>query len=833
MIAVSSTITPAAVLRQATRYVDRGWQVVPIPVRTKRPILDGWPQLRLKPEELPQHFGRRPSNIGVILGHVSGNLVDIDLDCDEAVKMAPKVLTPTATFGRLSRPSSHWLYVSADAEYLKCVDPISFKDEAGHDNFQTLVELRTNAAGKTPGLQTVFPPSQHSTTGESIEWDASVDPAHINVTAQSPADLRARVMRLAAVCLVMRHARDADAKSAWLANPTETPPPIPSEAIPKFREWMGLSPPAPVRQKTVRPQNSSSDFDDAVATYNRANARTYPAECSPCPICTSPDGFKASSAAGRWACFSARHSQFKERGVEGAGGMFTGDALDLDAFAWNRTRAEQLREGGYLATRPQPVLTVVAPSTAAHPAAPVVEDDPESEWKPFPTDALPEPLRSYVRQAAPATKADECMVAMELMSLLASCIGTTRSIKLKGQWKEPCALWCIIVCGSGQKKTPVFVEVTGLLSAHIERATQEHAAAMDVYKREVTHQRENRKQLGNVEPPEFPKARRFRVEDITREKMISLLQDNPRGLLLANDEISGWFKSFGAYKSGLGGDESSWLKMYNGSTLDSDRKGGPPENQHIHVKRALVSITGGIQPEILKGNISADSINAGLLARFMVAMPPRRRGGWTSAEIDPRCRAAVGSVVDWLLALRDSGDGPVEVPLSHDALNLWINWVNGIASAIHESPHPSIQASLSKIEGVAARVALLIHMVRAGAGEDVDQSVVDAESLSAALRIAFWFADEGARVYSEMGWTNNSAKTLEVKLLTLLRAAPAGLTVTELHRSTSNKHKGTVMRETLERMEAARKVKQSQTAASGVGKPVVRWSAVMEPQAAG
>ena len=150
MTAMIAVIPPESVLRQATRYVDRGWQVVPIPVRTKRPVLDGWPQLRLKAEDLPQHFGKRPSNIGVILGNVSGDLVDIDLDCDESVMLAPRFLTDTATFGRASRPRSHWLYVSADVEYLKCIDPIPFKDEAGHDNFQTLVELRTNAAGKTP-----------------------------------------------------------------------------------------------------------------------------------------------------------------------------------------------------------------------------------------------------------------------------------------------------------------------------------------------------------------------------------------------------------------------------------------------------------------------------------------------------------------------------------------------------------------------------------------------------------------------------------------------------------------------------------------------------------
>ena len=51
-------------------------------------------------------------NIGVLLGEPSGWLIDVDLDCDEAVALAPKFLPPTgATSGRPGKPASHWWYV--------------------------------------------------------------------------------------------------------------------------------------------------------------------------------------------------------------------------------------------------------------------------------------------------------------------------------------------------------------------------------------------------------------------------------------------------------------------------------------------------------------------------------------------------------------------------------------------------------------------------------------------------------------------------------------------------------------------------------------------------
>jgi hypothetical protein len=55
-------------LRAAERYVRAGLAVVPIPHRSKRPVLEGWEALRLTADTLPEHFNGRPQNIGLILG---------------------------------------------------------------------------------------------------------------------------------------------------------------------------------------------------------------------------------------------------------------------------------------------------------------------------------------------------------------------------------------------------------------------------------------------------------------------------------------------------------------------------------------------------------------------------------------------------------------------------------------------------------------------------------------------------------------------------------------------------------------------------------------------
>lgn len=91
---------------------DRGRFVVPIPPRQKSPQIKGWTKLRLEVGELKDAFGPR-NNIGVILGAPSGGLIDIDMDCPEALRAAPFFLPETCRIsGRKSNPQSHKWFIS-------------------------------------------------------------------------------------------------------------------------------------------------------------------------------------------------------------------------------------------------------------------------------------------------------------------------------------------------------------------------------------------------------------------------------------------------------------------------------------------------------------------------------------------------------------------------------------------------------------------------------------------------------------------------------------------------------------------------------------------------
>ena len=99
-------------LEAARNYLRCGWMPVYVPPGVKGPNRPGWEKLRLTEADLTRHFNRA-GNIGIVLGEASGGLVDVDLDCPEALEVADQYLPATfAVTGRPGAPRSHRWYVS-------------------------------------------------------------------------------------------------------------------------------------------------------------------------------------------------------------------------------------------------------------------------------------------------------------------------------------------------------------------------------------------------------------------------------------------------------------------------------------------------------------------------------------------------------------------------------------------------------------------------------------------------------------------------------------------------------------------------------------------------
>jgi hypothetical protein len=228
-------------------YIRRGWSLVPIPPGQKGPVAPGWQTREFGPGEFSLDC-----NVGVILGPRSGELVDVDLDCLEALALADIYLPEArAVFGRASKPRAHRLYIAPGAVYEGFADPL---------DGSTLLELRAAGAeapdGRRGQHQTVFPPSLHP-SGELIAWDGDT----IAPAGAVAAVLRRATAWLAAGCLVMRYVSPMAARSPGPDLPAILWEWDPELARPVFG-WLGLTTPdAPQRYPRRRVEQNAHDLD--------------------------------------------------------------------------------------------------------------------------------------------------------------------------------------------------------------------------------------------------------------------------------------------------------------------------------------------------------------------------------------------------------------------------------------------------------------------------------------------------------------------------------------------------------------------------------------------
>src|SRR5262249_54640429 len=238
------------------------------------------------------------------------------------------------------------------------------------------------------------------------------------------------------------------------------------------------------------------------------------------------------------------------------------------------------------------------------------------------------------------------------------------------------------------------------------------------------------------QPPEPPVLKRLVCSDTTVEKLAELLEDNPRGILLARDELAGWLTSFTRYKSKQGVTAlPNWPEMFQAGTIVVDRKTGNRTTLFVH--NAAVSITGGIQPHVLAKGLTPEFMDAGGAARLLMAMPTKIKKRWTDAEVPREVEDAYHQVLDKLIQLdldhdEDGECRPYMLDLAEDAKKLWVAFYNSWA-AEQANAEGELAAAYSKLEGYAARLALIHHVVSHVFLDASDLRLVGTKSIEAGI----------------------------------------------------------------------------------------------------
>jgi hypothetical protein len=307
-------------------------------------------------------------------------------------------------------------------------------------------------------------------------------------------------------------------------------------------------------------------------------------------------------------------------------------------------------------------------------------DDRRGQLPDFPVDVFPPKIKKFLELSAHGAGVMVDHVAVPMLAIASSLIGTSRRIAPSRSWSEPCTLWTSVVGYSGTGKTPGLDVAKRALSGieyqrrgktaelRLAHETRREAAraAQKKWKAEVQEAIDN----GRPAPPkpenaadleEFT-APRLYVSDATIERLAVLLQARPTGIQLIGDELAGLFLNFGRYTSGQ--DREFWLEAWNGKYFVVERMGRPP----VVVEHLLVGVTGGFQPDKLIRSFEGD--DDGIYARFLFGWPQEptyKPLANDVAEDEPELINAFGRLID----LPAGADGAVskKIDLAADAVS--------------------------------------------------------------------------------------------------------------------------------------------------------------------
>lgn len=395
----------------------------------------------------------------------------------------------------------------------------------------------------------------------------------------------------------------------------------------------------------------------------------------------------------------------------------------------------------------------------------------------MPAKIIPAPFRDFVSDISERMQVPMVIPATAIITALSSLVGRSIGIhpKRNDSWLVVPNLWGFAAARSGMLKTPAIDEAMrplGTLAKNARRKyelrTLEDEAEIEISSARITAvksqiskaaKEKNEAELQTLKndlltlqrqaEADTPKERRFRVNDATTEKLLELLVDNPRGLFVFRDELSGWLRSL--EKIGRETDRAFYLEAWNGfGSFTTDRIG----RGTIHVDALCISIFGGIQPSKLSAYVS-DALDGsidddGLLQRFQLATYPEPPKVWNLIDRPPdkdaRDRALmVFEILDQYdpAALGISTASYSEIPGIHfdeEAQELFNEWLTKLQRRILQGEgSAAFESHLAKYRKLMPALSLLFH-VASWAENQIHGNLVDIPpvSLEAAGLAATW-----------------------------------------------------------------------------------------------
>jgi putative DNA primase/helicase len=360
--------------------------------------------------------------------------------------------------------------------------------------------------------------------------------------------------------------------------------------------------------------------------------------------------------------------------------------------------------------------------------------------EPFDESLLPSSFRALVRDISERMQVPLDYPAVILILCLAGAVSRRVTIQPKANdtgWVVVPNLWGGIIAAPGFMKSPVIQACTRPLHRIQAEWRLAHEAGMADYAREKEESdlrrsawRDQFKSSSKAkkaaperpeDPPREPILKRLIVNDATFEAMHLTMNENPAGILVIRDELTGWWSQLD--RAGREGERAFCLQAWNGDTghtIDRISRGT------VHVEACCISMLGGIQPGRLRSYL-ADALkdgpsNDGLIQRFQLMVWPDTDPKWTYIDRAPDTASDEQASRVFRRLVELDVECPIRFRFAPDAQELFVLWLGELESQIRgEDIHPALVSHLSKYRKLMPALALLFELAdRAASGQDLD-----------------------------------------------------------------------------------------------------------------
>ncbi|NCF35854.1 MAG: DUF3987 domain-containing protein [Gammaproteobacteria bacterium] len=372
--------------------------------------------------------------------------------------------------------------------------------------------------------------------------------------------------------------------------------------------------------------------------------------------------------------------------------------------------------------------------------------------EPFDYQLLPDGIAAWVSDIAERTQCPPDFVAIPAMVSLASIIGRKSAIypKQHDDWLVIPNLWGLLTGRPSTMKSPAMAEGLRPLKRFAIKAHERFKQECDEYEvDEIFHKQQQAMRAEDIKKAlksknrlrikdaredaleaarnelEPPVERRYIVNDATIEKLGELLNQNPNGLLLERDELTGWLR--GLDREDRANDRAFYLECFNGAnnyTYDRIGRGT------LHIESTTLSIIGGLQPSKLRPYIwhaiNQGAGDDGLIQRFQLAVYPDDTGKWRNVDKwpDGEARQAAFEIfrqLDAIEPLPTDDDGRIQGLRFDEHGQLVFNqWREELEQKVREPGiHPAIESHLIKYRSLMPSIALIINTIEVGHGQPI------------------------------------------------------------------------------------------------------------------